>query len=59
MTQMRIETDVRLNIDRLFREHEIVIAFPQRDLHIQTPRPIELRLLGQDDADGLPIRAAG
>lgn len=59
MTQMkRVETDVRLNIDRLFREHEIVIAFPQRDLHIQTPRPIELRLTGGSESDGLPLRAA-
>ena len=61
LAQMRkIETDVRLNIDRLFRQHEIVIAFPQRDLHIQTPRPIELRLTGgNDEADGLPVRVAG
>ena len=55
----KVETEVRLNIDRLFREHKVVIAFPQRDLHIESTRPIELRLLGQDDADGLPIRAAG
>lgn len=26
--------DIRLRIDRLFAEHDIVIAFPQRDLHI-------------------------
>ncbi len=59
LAQMRkIETDVRLNIDRLFRQNEIVIAFPQRDLHIQTPRPIELRLTGGDESGGLPIRAA-
>ena len=60
LAQMRkIETEVRLNIDRLYREHGIVIAFPQRDLHIQTPRPIELRLTGSDGADDLPVRAAG
>ncbi len=59
MTQMkRIETDVRLNIDRLFRENEIVIAFPQRDLHIQSPKPIELRLLGTGDSDDQRLRAA-
>jgi small-conductance mechanosensitive channel len=59
MTQMkRIETDVRLNIDRLFRENEIVIAFPQRDLHIQSPKPIELRLLGSGDSDDQQLRAA-
>jgi small-conductance mechanosensitive channel len=53
----RIETDVRLNIDRLFRENKVVIAFPQRDLHIQTPRPIELRLTGGGDSDQL-LKAA-
>ncbi len=59
MTQMkRIETDVRLNIDRLFRENEIVIAFPQRDLHIQSPKPIEVRLLGAGDSDDQRLRAA-
>ena len=32
-------TDIRLAIDRLFRERNIEIAFPQRDLHIRsTPK---------------------
>ncbi len=54
VTQMRkIETDVRLNIDRFFRENDIVIAFPQRDLHIQSPRPIELRLTSDGDLGSL------
>ncbi|TWT50429.1 Mechanosensitive channel MscK precursor [Rubripirellula amarantea] len=54
LSQMRmIETGVRLKIDAMFREAEIVIAFPQRDLHIQSPRPIDFRLVtsGPDDAD--------
>jgi small-conductance mechanosensitive channel len=29
-----VETEVRFAIDRLFRERNIVIAFPQRDVHI-------------------------
>ena len=29
-----VETDIRFMIDRLFREKNIVIAFPQRDVHI-------------------------
>ncbi len=59
VTQMRmIETGVRLKIDSMFREAEIVIAFPQRDLHIQASRPIDLRLVGsnapsQDDLDSI------
>ncbi len=61
LTQMRaIETRVRLGIARSFREHDIVIAFPQRDLHIQSPRPIDFRLV--DDSRGLAsndLKSAG
>ena len=31
-----VETHIRFEIDRLFREKDIVIAFPQRDVHIRT-----------------------
>ena len=31
-----VETDVRFEIDRLFRERNIEIAFPQRDIHIRS-----------------------
>ncbi len=31
-----VETEVRLAIDRLFRERNIEIAFPQRDIHIRS-----------------------
>ncbi len=31
-----IKSDIRTNIDRLFRENGIVIPFPQRDLHIKS-----------------------
>jgi small-conductance mechanosensitive channel len=30
------ETDVRFEIDRLFRERKIEIAFPQRDIHVRS-----------------------
>ena len=55
----KIETEVRLTIDELFREHNIVIAFPQRDLHIQTPNPIEFRLVGNDPDTDNAMRRAG
>lgn len=29
-----VETDIRFRIDRLFKERNIVIAFPQRDVHL-------------------------
>ncbi|MCP4105578.1 MAG: mechanosensitive ion channel [Desulfobacteraceae bacterium] len=33
---LSVETDVRFEIDRLFRERNIEIPFPQRDVHIST-----------------------
>ena len=59
LTQMRkIETDIRLNIDRLFRQNDVCIAFPQRDLHLQTLRPLEMRLVNADQLALAGKRAA-
>lgn len=58
MQMRKIETEVRLNIDRSFREHGIVIAFPQRDIHIQSPKPIELRLTSDSDIGKSSLRQA-
>lgn len=44
-----IESDVRFRIDELFREAGIVIAFPQRDIHIDTVHPLDLRMVGPGD----------
>ena len=41
-----IESSVRFRIDDLFREAGIVIAFPQRDVHLDTQKPLELRFTG-------------
>jgi small-conductance mechanosensitive channel len=38
-----VRSDLRFRIDELFREHDITIAFPQRDLHIKTVMPLEIR----------------
>ena len=38
--------DVRFRIDDLFREHDLVIAFPQRDVHLDSASPIEVRMVG-------------
>ncbi len=43
-----IESDVRFAIDALCREHGISIAFPQRDVHLDTPAPLEIRVLKDD-----------
>ncbi|MDR9501416.1 MAG: mechanosensitive ion channel [Desulfurivibrionaceae bacterium] len=48
----RIESDLRFIIDDLFREAGIVIAFPQRDVHldISTPLKVEMVTAGQEGA---------
>jgi len=40
----RIRSDIRFRIDELFNERGIVIAFPQRDLHFDSRKPLEVRL---------------
>jgi potassium-dependent mechanosensitive channel len=53
MDRRIIESDIRFRIDELFREAEIVIAFPQRDVHLDTYKPLEFRLVkypGDPDA---------
>ena len=45
-TQVRkVQSDVRFRIDEVFREHGLVIAFPQRDVHVDTTAPLEIRLV--------------
>ncbi|MDD2942710.1 MAG: mechanosensitive ion channel [bacterium] len=42
--RLQVESEVRYRIERLSRERQIVIAYPQRDIHIDTTRPLEIRL---------------
>lgn len=39
-----IRSSIRVRIDKLFKENDIVIAFPQRDLHLNTLSPLEVRM---------------
>jgi small-conductance mechanosensitive channel len=40
----KIESDLRFAIDDLFAQHGIIIAYPQRDVHLNLLRPVEVRL---------------
>ena len=40
-----IRSSIRFRIDELFREHDIVIAFPQRDVHVDSLSPLEVRVI--------------
>jgi potassium-dependent mechanosensitive channel len=50
MDRRIIESDIRFHIDELFREARIVIAFPQSDVHLDTQKPLEFRLV-KDQSD--------
>lgn len=49
MLQLKsIASDIRFEIDDLFREAGIVIAYPQQDVHLDTARPISVQVLRND-----------
>jgi potassium efflux system protein len=39
-----VESDLRFRIDELLADRGIVIAYPQRDVHLNVLRPVEVRL---------------
>ena len=41
----RVLSDLRFSTDTLFRENNLVIAFPQRDVHMNTAKPLEIRMV--------------
>lgn len=41
--RLRIESDIRFRIDKAFRTAGVVIAFPQRDIHIDVAKPIPVQ----------------
>jgi small-conductance mechanosensitive channel len=53
MEGRRAESEVRKRIDQLFREHDITIAFPQRDVHLDLNRPIEISMADPNVASKL------
>ena len=42
MELKKIPSDIRFRIDELFRQNNIVIAFPQQDMHFRTPLQVEV-----------------
>ena len=43
-----IRSDIRFRIDKLFADADITIAFPQRDVHIDSLSPIDVRMVDGD-----------
>ena len=58
MDGAKVRSSVRAAIDEDFRNAGIVIAFPQRDVHVDMSSPLEVRLTGDKD-DGLTSENAG
>jgi len=40
----RVQSDIRFKIDKIFAENDITIAFPQRDVHLDTLKPLEIKM---------------
>jgi small-conductance mechanosensitive channel len=57
MERRRVESDVRYRVDHLFRDAGIVIAFPQRDVHLDTTAPLDVRLVAPPEAQPGPRRS--
>ena len=44
MQLKQLQSVVRYNIDKIFKENGVVIAFPQRDVHLDAVRPIQVQV---------------
>ncbi len=56
MQARKIESDLRHAIDVLMREAKIAIAFPQRDVHLDALKPIEVNIRQLAPPDTLTVR---
>jgi len=43
--RLKVDSELRLAINRGFNEEGIVVAFPQRDIHIDASQPLEIRMV--------------
>jgi small-conductance mechanosensitive channel len=52
MDRLQVESSIRYQIEQLFKEEGIVVAFPQQDVHLDTSSPLSVRVLAspQDSA---------
>lgn len=47
----QVRSSIRFRISELFDEHGIVIAFPQRDVHLDAPNAIPVRMINDRGAE--------
>jgi len=48
----QVRSNIRFTVSELFGEHNITIAFPQRDVHIDAIGPLQVELVGDKDKAG-------
>lgn len=48
MDLRKIQSDLRFRFDELCRENGITISFPQRDVHLDTLKPLEVKMVAND-----------
>lgn len=46
-----IRSAIRFRISELFADNGIVIAFPQRDVHLDATKPLQIRMIGKETAN--------
>jgi potassium-dependent mechanosensitive channel len=46
LDRRQVESDLRFRVSELFTAAGVVIAFPQRDVHLDTTSPLEVRVVG-------------
>ena len=46
-----VRSEIRFRISALFEESGITIAFPQRDVHLDSHQPLDIRLIPKNDVD--------
>ena len=51
MAIRQVQSEVRFGIDDIFRANDIVIAFPQRDIHFDTSVPLLVRMVKDKEED--------
>ena len=57
MDRLQVESSVRYKIDQLFAEEGVTIAFPQRDVHLDTSAPLSIQMVSPaKDSDALDNR---
>lgn len=49
-----VESEIRFRIDELLRDADITIAFPQRDVHLDSKAPVEVKIVSDSESRDHP-----